>query len=197
MRKLFSGIAAMFLVLIFFSTGVHAKQLTYDEVVYMVDQTDAQINQEIEKAVKEVDELILKYEKKLAIAQKAGDAKLLKDHIKVAKKELNMLADVYKTARTSSALSDRISDLNNRLDNMSNSVEIKSNLAPMYYNYLTWQFNKELDGIIKRLVTVTNKMAEKLIKEAAKSGFTIESEWIEVEIGGRLVLVDPCRVVGP
>ncbi len=57
-------------------------------------------------------------------------------------------------------------------------------------------FEKELDKIIDKLLKSTNKKVEKTIKEAAKSGIKVEPFWIDVEIGGRIVSVDPCRVVG-
>jgi DNA polymerase III alpha subunit (gram-positive type) len=61
----------------------------------------------------------------------------------------------------------------------------------IYTNIINKQFNRELDRIIERLITVTNKIAQDVIQKAAESGFVVKSEWIEVKIGGRIVLVDP------
>lgn len=58
------------------------------------------------------------------------------------------------------------------------------------------QLDKELDKIIDKLIKVTDKKTENMIKEASKSGYTIEPVWIEAEIGGRTVLVDPCVGIG-
>lgn len=53
------------------------------------------------------------------------------------------------------------------------------------------QLNHKLDQIIGQLIDFTSNKTEKLIKEAAKNGVKLEAQWIEVEIGGRNVLVDP------
>lgn len=124
---------AMVLVLGLFTTGVQAeeniyeKTLSYDQVVQMVEQTDKEIYEEIDKADDKADRLVLSHE--------------------------------------GGKLSDQ-------------------------------QFNKELNKIIDGLKKSTNKKVEKTIEEAAKSGFVVEPVWIEVEIGGETVLVDPCRVIG-
>lgn len=129
MKKLLSGITTMVLVLGLFATGVQAKgntyekTLSYDQVVQMVEQTDKEIYEEIDKA----------------------------------KDEANILMT---------------SDLDNK------------------------QVNKELDTIIHGLIKVTNEMVKDTIKEAAKSGFIVEPVLIEIQIGDRFVIVDPCRVVG-
>ncbi len=54
------------------------------------------------------------------------------------------------------------------------------------------QLNKEIDKIIEGLIEVTSKKTEKLIEVAGENGYVIEAVWIEVEIGGRTILVDPC-----
>jgi hypothetical protein len=59
------------------------------------------------------------------------------------------------------------------------------------------QLNKEVDKIIEELIKVTSKKTEKLIEVAGENGYVIEAVWIEVEIGGRIVLVDPLETVGP
>jgi hypothetical protein len=56
---------------------------------------------------------------------------------------------------------------------------------------LSKEYNSELDKIIKELLKVTNKYAEKLIEQAEKGGYIVEPAWIQVEIGGRIVSVDP------
>lgn len=56
------------------------------------------------------------------------------------------------------------------------------------------EYNMELDRIIDKLIEGTNSRTQRLIDDAAKQGIELEPVWIEVEIGGKTVLVDPCRV---
>jgi chemotaxis regulatin CheY-phosphate phosphatase CheZ len=132
MKKLLSGMTAMVLVLGLFTTCVQAeeniyeKTLSYDQVVQMVEQTDKEIYEEIDKADNEADRLVLSYES-----------------------------------------------------------------ANLSYE----QFIKERDKIINELIKSTGKKVEKTIEQAAKSGFIVEPILVEVEIGGKFVFVDPCRVI--
>ena len=135
MKKLLSGITAMVLVLGLSTTGVQAKatttitetRMTEQQVIQMVEQTNKEIYEEIDKADDVADGLLLSYE-----------------------------------------------------------------AANMSYK----QLNEKLDKIIAELLKVTSKKTEKLIKEAGKSGYVIEPVWIDVEIGDRIVSVDPCLTDG-
>ncbi len=55
---------------------------------------------------------------------------------------------------------------------------------------------KLINKIIDELVKDTNKLADKMIEEAAKVGIQVVCEYVEVEIGGQTVLIDPLRVIG-
>lgn len=41
----------------------------------------------------------------------------------------------------------------------------------------------------------TDQMTAIMIKNAAKNEVTVVSEYVKVQIGGKTVLVDPCRVI--
>lgn len=56
------------------------------------------------------------------------------------------------------------------------------------------EYNMELDKIIDKLIEKTSDRTQRLIEDAAKQGIELEPVWVEIEIGGRTVLVDPCRV---
>lgn len=56
--------------------------------------------------------------------------------------------------------------------------------------------DKLINKIIDELVKDTNKLADKMIKEAAKVGIQVVCEYVEVEIGGQTVLIDPLRIIG-
>ncbi|MDR7871028.1 MAG: hypothetical protein RIN55_09230 [Tissierellaceae bacterium] len=59
----------------------------------------------------------------------------------------------------------------------------------------TEKAEKEINKIINNLVKDTNRLADKMIKEAGKIGIEVECEYIEYEIGGQKVLIDPLRVI--
>jgi peptidoglycan hydrolase CwlO-like protein len=134
MKKILSGITAMVLMLGLFTTGVQAaetvyeEKLSYEQIVQMMEQTNQEIYNEINKADDKADALVLSYE----------------------------AADISQE-----------------------------------------QLNSEVDKIVEELIKVTSKKAEKLIEVAGANGYVIEAVWIEVEIGGRTVLVDPLITDGP
>ena len=51
--------------------------------------------------------------------------------------------------------------------------------------------DKKIDKICDKLVEKTDKVVDKLRKKAAKEGVEIHNFYIEVEVGGRLITVDP------
>ena len=55
--------------------------------------------------------------------------------------------------------------------------------------------NVSPDVIIASLINRTNIMTAVMIKRAARNSVTVVCEYVEVEIGGNTVLVDPCRVI--
>lgn len=55
-------------------------------------------------------------------------------------------------------------------------------------------YDAELDKLINELIQTTNTMASETIKIAQENGYTVICEMVEVEIGDRIVLIDPLRV---
>ncbi len=49
-----------------------------------------------------------------------------------------------------------------------------------------------IDEIIEDLLEKTEEKVDKLIEDAADVGIVITKTYVEVSIGGRIVLVDPC-----
>jgi hypothetical protein len=90
MKKLLSGITAMVLVIGLFTTGVQAKgtitekEMTYEQVVQMMERTNKEIYQEIDKAIDEANNLGDKnYDKELD--------KIIDQLLKVTDKETEKL----------------------------------------------------------------------------------------------------------
>lgn len=80
-----------------------------------------------------------------------------------------------------------------------NAVTHQSNLAILLdgtqsagivYN----TFENLIDKTTNRLITITDSFAAHSVDMAAKNGDTVISEYIEVNIGGDVVLVDPIRM---
>lgn len=56
--------------------------------------------------------------------------------------------------------------------------------------------NEKIDLIISDLISEVNKKAEKMKERAAKYGFIVNYQLVEVEIGGQNVLIDPLIIAG-
>lgn len=54
------------------------------------------------------------------------------------------------------------------------------------------EFEEYLDELIAKLIEKTEKKVDKLIEKAAAEGVVLEKTYIEVEICGRTIHVDPC-----
>ena len=55
----------------------------------------------------------------------------------------------------------------------------------------TEKFEEYLDELIAQLIEKTEKKADKLIEKAAAEGVVLEKSYIEVNICGRIVRIDP------
>ena len=56
------------------------------------------------------------------------------------------------------------------------------------------KLEKDLDKLIEKVVNDTNKIADQTIQYGQKRGFEIICEFINFDIGGRKVPIDPLRV---
>lgn len=200
MKRLLSAvIAAVLMVPLFGAPAKAGETMSYEELVVKVEQTNNQINMEINKAAAEANELVKKYEAPLMIAATIENPKIVVDKLSVVSNELNQLSQAYnmtKSLTSTTNVSININELKYKLSSVSGQTSTAFYSASVLSNIIYASFEKELDKIINNLIDVTNRLSKDLIREAALSGYTIESEWIEVAIGGRVILVDPCRVVG-
>jgi peptidoglycan hydrolase CwlO-like protein len=58
----------------------------------------------------------------------------------------------------------------------------------------TSKFTNDLDKLIDDLYDTTLKMSNETIKKASDQGIQAETSWVLVELGGRMVWIDPIRV---
>jgi hypothetical protein len=203
MKRLLSGVTAVILALSIMGTTYHAKAMTLEEAVQQVEITNDQINKDIQEAVDEANVLVSQYQDALINASKNQDPQKVEDNIKDVVNALDILSKSYSGTTMSKEISNNIMGLDRNLTLFKWNVtkaRINKNDFNYYnrvdYNNLYDEFNIKLDKIICDLIVETNQRAENLRIELAKSGFIVESEWISVNIAGRTVLIDPCRVIG-
>lgn len=95
------------------------------------------------------------------------------------------------TEGLSQKLVDEIEKTNEYIFRAVEKAQEKAEKEALKGNMSDEEFEVFLDKLIEKLVEKTEKKADKLIHEAAKEGHVFEKEYIEVEIGGRIVEIDP------
>lgn len=100
--------------------------------------------------------------------------------------EDNYIRIVNKVERTNE-------EIENLIDKALIDVDVE---REKYDNDNQEKLDKKIQHIIDKLVDDTNKLAEKMIKSAAKVEIQVMCEYVEVEIGGQKVLIDPLKVIG-
>lgn len=203
MKRLLSGVTAAILALTIMGTTYNVKAMTMEQADQLVEMTNNEINKDIENAVNQANDLVSEYQDAIINASKVEDAQKVQDNIMDVVNALNILSNSYSRTTVPNEISKNIKGLDRNLDFFRRDIKNAGVSRNVYYNYnkldydeLYDEFNAKLDKIIYDLIEETNQKVEDLKAELAKSGIIIESEWISVNIGGRIVLVDPCRVVG-
>lgn len=198
MKKVLSFITAAVMALSIVGTGYQAKAMTKDEVNVMIQKTDEEIYQDIQNATEKADALVLQYKDVLQKSSNAQDYKAVQDNINDVINAFNLLAQGYGMQDNSKMKKFGISDLDNNLNTLKNNMasKIDNSKTSYEYNKAHYEFNTKLNQIIFDLINDTNSKVFKLKMEALKYGIIIQSEWIKVNIGGRVVLIDPCKTVG-
>jgi fructose-1,6-bisphosphatase len=101
-----------------------------------------------------------------------------------AQTQADILTKKYDTIANQLEKEEQVFSINNNAGTLSVQLleKIKSN------------YDQEMDRIIDRLIQRTNDMANNTISIAAENGYTVICEMVEVQVGDRIVLVDPLRV---
>jgi formate dehydrogenase maturation protein FdhE len=144
MKKISVFITALLMLCFIIIPTNSVQAIGIDEITRNVEQTNKQINEEIEKAVYASQKALTNYNEDLKILEEVKDNVINKNDEKIQQ--------------------------------------------------LEEKYTKEIDEIINNLLKVTNKMSEKTIEAAAKEGITVYCQWVEITIGGRIILVDPIRI---
>lgn len=56
-------------------------------------------------------------------------------------------------------------------------------------------YDKQLDEVAETLVKETNEIADKAIREAEEKGYTVQCQLVPVQLGDRVVMIDPLIVI--
>jgi hypothetical protein len=152
MKKILGSLMCALLLTFIFSNTVSAAQLSNEDIVNLVNNTNYTIEQEIIKAQVQGNILTRKYDTIISQLEKA----------------------------------EQVISINNRADTYNVPLLEESKL----------KYDGELDKIVNRLIQTTNDIANKTINIAAENGYTVICEMVEVQVGDRVVLIDPLRVTG-
>jgi hypothetical protein len=152
MKKILGSLMCALLLTFIFSNTVSAAQLSNEDIVNLVNNTNYTIEQEIIKAQVQGNILTRKYDTIISQLEKA----------------------------------EQVISINNQADTYNVPFLEESKL----------KYDGELDKIVNRLIQTTNDIANKTISIAAENGYTVICEMVEVQVGDRVVLIDPLRVTG-
>lgn len=89
---------------------------------------------------------------------------------------------------------DKVEKIVNKANNDINKEIIKAQRDAE--KFIVMGYYDKVDVIIVKLIEKTERIAQKAIREAAKYGVKVECEYVYVEIGGKVVPIDPLRIVG-
>ncbi len=150
MKKILGSLMCALLLTFMFGTTVSAAQLSSQDIVNLVNQSNYSIEQEIIKAQEQANILTRKYD-----------------------------TTISQVENVEQALS-----INNQAG--TNNVQLLETIKSNY--------DEKLDKIVNKLIQRTNDIANKTISIAAENGYTVICELVEVQVGDRVVLIDPLRV---
>lgn len=198
MKKALVVILSVMFLLSFSSTAAFANGARYNNAITRIERTNQNIYNRIDKAIRDADNLVSRYKNQLADNLNNINYQCLVSHLDTARNVLDLISDPN---RQSEPVVNELAYLNERLGGVQDMLNQRAVIQKGRWGALSQQdaqaladsFEEELDKIITNLIDCTNAMVQRLIEECARMGIEIECEWIEVEIGGRTILVDPCK----
>jgi hypothetical protein len=233
MKKISVFITAVLMMCFIIIPTNSVKAIGMDEIIKNVEQTNKQINDEIEKAVYAAQEafdvynhdlMVLLKDKELSkIDQEISQIQNNLKSIQVSSEEYEaMVKRIEKGTQKKDDIGSRYENKSSELKNTLNGLILELNISDLdnreseiievdirktleeYSNLpnkndekiqkLEESYIAEIDKIIENLLDVTNKLATKMIEDAAKEGVIVYCDWVEVTLGGRVILVDPLRI---
>lgn len=81
---------------------------------------------------------------------------------------------------------------------INNAVEKSQRIVAKFEDGKLTEAEKDtkINELVTTLIDKTNAISQKSRTRCEKLGYTVECEWIEVEIDGNVVMVDPLYIVG-
>jgi len=111
---------------------------------------------------------------------------------KVEKKDEKIQKEIDQAVRQAQHLIDAFKKDMEKLEKDANGAYVN----PEKYSQQAEKLNRDIEKIIKDLIGNTDKIADKMVRDAAKKGVTVINEYILIQIGDQYILVDPIRVIG-
>lgn len=149
-----------------------------EEKISTLDSSKEDYQDKYEKILKELDK---KKDQILKLTKKQEDAASeLKNQLEEMKAELHN--------------SENGSKKNIKIKGIINKFEAQIDKPNREIEELTDKINEKIDKIIERLINDTNKKAADMKNRAADKGFKVICELVEVEIDGKVILIDPLRI---
>jgi len=180
MKKLSLFITAILIMSFIIIPTSFVQAASMDEIIKSVEQTNVQINEEIEKAVYAAQGALDDYNYDLMVLLNGKETSKIYEvssRIQYSLKEIEVRSEKHGTLLNRVLESNKVTNIN------------YEELQKLEDNY-----NAEIDSIINNLLEVTNSMSAKMIEAAANEGITVYCDWVEVTLGGRTILVDPLRI---
>ncbi|RFU62980.1 hypothetical protein [Peribacillus glennii] len=188
MKKSIVLLFTIFLTLAFGSGAFASENGDVEEALMIIDETNATIDAEIDKAVAEADQLQQEYFEDIQSVEGADVIISLREEQTSLEAQLSTETDADATA----VIKERLAAIDAQVIEEENKLSEQSD----YFTERTAEFHTELDQLIHELDILTRNMTAKAIEKAAELGVTAECEWKLVKIAHQWVWIDPIRVVG-
>lgn len=105
--------------------------------------------------------------------------------------------EIIKAQAQADSLTRKYNTIISQMEKANQALSINNQTANYYvqlFDENKSNYDGELDKIVRRLVQTTNELASNTISIAAENGYTVICEMVEVQVGNRVVLIDPLRV---
>jgi chromosome segregation ATPase len=188
LKKSLAVLFTVFFALTFGKAVLAAENVDVEKALSIIDETNAAIDDEINKAVAEADKLQADYLSDIQSVEGSEVIASLREEQSIL--EAQLLTATYADEVTS--IKARLAEIETEVSNADARLSEESEL----FKNRTAAFNSDLDKLINDLDQLTRQMTAQAIAEAAEYGVTAVCEWKLVKIAHRWVWIDPVQVVG-
>lgn len=188
MKKSVVLLFTIFLTLAFGSGAFASENGDIEKALKLIDETNAAIDAEIEKAVAEGEKLQNDYFSDIQSVKGADVIISLREEQSRLEAQLLNETNADKIA----AIKKKLAAIDVGILKIENALKQQSAI----FAERTAQYNEDLDQLIYELDTLTRAMTADAIAEAAELGVTAVCEFKLVKIAHKWVWIDPIQVVG-